>query len=130
MYFIEIKNRLLLAIMTWVICLITNYVYLDNLLYITIKPCLYECNKDFYFIFTDISEPFYANINLILYASNQILYIIFYYQIVSFLKPGLYGNEYKYVKYFSIYGCVLFLIYFKICYTLIIPWSFFFFFTQ
>lgn len=130
MYFIEIKNRLTLSLITLVTCVLINYLYLDNLLYITIKPCLLLYDKYFYFIFTDISEPFYTNLKLILYTSSQIFYLGLYYQFIIFLKPGLYDSEYKYIKYFNLYSFILFIIYFKTCYSLMIPWSFFFFFTH
>ena len=47
-----------------------------------------------------------------------------------FLKPGLYKNEYEYIKHLGAYNCILFLVYFKIGYSLLIPWSFSFFFTH
>ena len=129
MYLAEIKNRLTLALLTWLSCILINYQYLDNLLYITIKPLLFN-NNDFYFIFTSVSEPFYINIKLILYASSQIFYLKLCYQLLLFLKPGLYHNEYKNIKHFGAYSCTLFLVYFKVCYSILIPWSFSFFFTH
>lgn len=130
MYLEEIKNRIFLSIVAWLTCSLINYAYLDNLLYIMIKPCLYECENDFYFIFTDVSEPFYTNINLILSTSNQLLYLFLYFHFVIFIKPGLYNNEYNYIKSFTLYGSLLFIVYFKINYNLLIPWSFLFFFNH
>ena len=126
-YLTEIKNRLALTILTGSSCILVNFLYLDDLLYIIIKPLLVK-NNDFYFIFTDVSEPFYINIKLILYTSSQIFYLVLCSQFILFLKPGLYKNEYEYIKYLSVYSCILFLIYFKISYSLLIPWSFSFFF--
>ena len=128
MYFEEINNRILLSVVSWIFCTIINYIYLDNLIYIVVKPCQCKYENDFYFIFTDVSEPFYTNLRLILATSNQILYFGLYYQIISFIRPGLYMEEYKSVKYFTIYGAVLFLVFLKINYSILIPWSFFFFF--
>ena len=128
-YLTEIKNRLALTILTGSSCILVNFLYLDDLLYIIIKPLLVK-NNDFYFIFTDVSEPFYINIKLILYTSSQIFYLVLCSQFILFLKPGLYKNEYEYIKYLSVYSCILFLIYFKISYSLLIPWSFSFFFTH
>ena len=130
MYIEEIKNRVLLSFVTWITCNIINYAYIDNLIYIMIKPCLSGYKKDFYFIFTDISEPFYTNINLIFSTSNQLLYLFLYFHLVIFIKPGLYNNEYDYIKTFTLYGSMLFIIYFEINYKLLIPWSFLFFFNH
>ena len=130
MYLEEIRNRILLSVIAWSFCTIINYIYLDHLLYIIIRPCLYEYNNDFYFICTDISEPFYTNLKLIIYTSNQILYLMIYYHLITFIKPGLYNKEYKSIKYINTYGAILFVIYFEISYKLLIPWSFFFFFNH
>jgi sec-independent protein translocase protein TatC len=127
-YLYEIKNRLLLIGISWTSNVIISYNYKDTLLYLSIKPSLflYKTNT-FYFIYTDLSEPFYTYIQLVFLISNQILLFYFIYQIFMFITPGLYIFEYNilnntYIKTIIIYfSSTLFL------YNFILPWSWKFF---
>ena len=80
-YLYEIKNRLLLIGISWTSNVIISYNYKDTLLYLSIKPSLflYKTNT-FYFIYTDLSEPFYTYIQLVFLISNQIL--LFYFNLI------------------------------------------------
>ena len=96
--------------------------------FLLIKPCLFEYEqKPFYFIYNNIGEPFYTNIQIIFFLSNQMCIVIILYHIITFLTPGLYRKEYNNVKYFIKLIVFFFILNIKLCYNIFIPWSWKFF---
>lgn len=126
-YFKEIKSRIFLSLTTWVSCCVISLSYKDNLTYLITKPYVNLQQENFYFIFTEISEPFYTNIYFVTFISNQIVYIVLIYNMIMFVKPGLYLKEYSSVKIISIYYIFFNILFIKIFYNLITPYSFSFF---
>lgn len=96
-YYLEIKNRFLLLNVTWISTILISYLYKETLLFICIKPSLYN-NDNIYFIFTDIKEIFSVYISLIFFFSNQILFFYTIFHILSFISLGLYNSEYTFLK--------------------------------
>jgi len=133
-YFLEIKNRTILLILSWVSIFFVCYSYKEILLYIIIKPSLNlstEFNK-IYFITTDITEIFNTYINLASFISNQIIIFLLLNHFRFFLAPGLYSCEKKKLKAgFCVY--LLFAISSNLfLYYILLPmsWNFFFHFQQ
>lgn len=121
-YFIEIKNRFLLTLISWICCVSVSFFYQNNLLYLLIKPCLYKYEQtSFYFVFNNISEPFYTNIQNIFFFSNQITILLICYHTLTFLAPGLYRKEYIKLKYIT--KLVIFIFIFNIMtfYKIVVP---------
>jgi len=78
-YFLELKNRILLIILTWSGIFIICYNYKEILLYIIIKPSFntyYKLNK-IYFITTNVTEIFNTYIYLANFISNKIIFFFF-----------------------------------------------------
>ena len=124
----EIKNRIILIIYCWLCCLLVCYIFKDNLLYILIKPNLIiYVEKRFYFIFTDLSEPFYTYLKLILFISNQCLYIYVLYNTIMFVLPALYSYEYYILVNKILTINTIIIISIIILYKIILPWSGYFF---
>lgn len=107
-YYLEIKNRLLLVVFTWISVLITCYFFKEPLLFVFI-----HLNKHYnqleslpYFIFTDVSEIFHVYLQLSLFIANQTFILIMSYQALMFLTLGLYNSEYIRLK--SIFQILIF----------------------
>lgn len=97
-YFLEIKNRLILLFFVWLTVLLVCYTFKEILLINIIKQGF--CFKEpFYLIFTDVSEIFYVYISLIFFVGNQVAFVYFLYQIFLFLAPSLFKNEYESLKF-------------------------------
>ena len=94
-YYLEIKHRFFLIILSWVFTTGICYFYKDSLLFLLIDSVtnLVNSNKQPYFIFTDISEIFYVYINIIFFISNQISLVLLLYHLLIFLALGLYQIE-------------------------------------
>lgn len=97
-YYKEIKNRALLIVFTWLLCLSTCYYYKETLLFILVNSSgsFSELMDKPYFIFTNITEIFYVYLQLILFVSNQMTVTATAYHIFMFLALGLY--EYEFIR--------------------------------
>lgn len=94
-YYLEIKNRFFLVILSWIFTTGICYLYKDSLLFLLINSAntLKNSQTQPYFIFTDISEIFYVYINVIFFISNQISLFLLLYHLLIFLSLGLYKTE-------------------------------------
>jgi len=74
-----------------------------------------------------MGEPFYTNIQNVIFISNQIYIIIIGYHLMTFIVPGLYYNEYSNLKHYTSITILVFGFYLIMCYKILIPWSWDFF---
>lgn len=97
-YLIEIKNRLILVLLSSFFSVFICYLYKEIFLFLLLKPV--EILKDkqsnlvLYFIFTDITEIFYVYLNLIFFITIQCFIIFLIYHIFNFFCYALYKKEY------------------------------------
>lgn len=102
-YFLEIKNRLVLLLVTWFSTILVSYFYKETLLFIIIQPNTFANVNDpltlFYFIFTDVTEVLSVYLKLITFLSFQIFFIYIVYHFFLFLSPALFQLEYLYCKF-------------------------------
>jgi len=92
-YYLEIKNRLILTMITWVSIILVSYYFKEFLLFVFTKSNLYSS----YFIFTDVTEVFSVYLVIIFFISNQIRGLYCLYHVFIFISLGLYSSEYKYL---------------------------------
>lgn len=99
-FFIEIKNRGLLLIISTLSVFIVIYYYKTFLLILILisNPTLSNEILN-YLIFTSITELFIIYFILNFFFTCQILYFIIFYQFLCFLASGLYLKEYNYFKF-------------------------------
>ena len=127
-YINEIKSRVLCIITSCIISSYVTYTYKTILLYILIKPSLNILNKQsLYFIYTNLSELFYTYIDLIVTVTAHASGTFILFQIISFLKPGLYKSEEKAVNRYFIIVTITWLLTIFTTYKYIIPFSWDFF---
>ena len=102
-YFLEIKNRLILLLLTWFSTVLVSYLYKETLLFIIAQPNTFTNVNEhlafFYFIFTDVTEILSAYLKLIVFLSSQILFIYLIYHFFLFLSPALFQFEYLHFKF-------------------------------
>ena len=70
-YYLEIKNRIILLLFTWLSLLVICYHFKEPLLFTFIDSNKYY-NTVPYFIFTNVDEIFYVYLRLIFFVANQI----------------------------------------------------------
>lgn len=120
-YLSEIKNRFFLFLITTLSVVFTVYTYKEILIFIL---CV---NKPFFFIHTNITEIFSTYMKLVLFLTNQICFIYFFFHIFIFLTPGLYKNEYKLLITFFYISSVAFIFAIFFLNLVLLPLSFEFF---
>ena len=101
-YYLEIKNRLLLLMLSWVSAILVSYCFKEVLLFTIAKHNIYSScstNDMFYFIFTDVTEVFSVYITLIFFIGNQVLILFALYHLFMFIALGLYKSEYNYLTF-------------------------------
>lgn len=118
-YLNEIKNRIFLLFLFYIIFFIFLYCYKDFMLKLNVLSNNKLCTN--YFIFTSITELFSIYIDLIFFISNLILYFQFNYHLICFLTNGLYLTEYSYIKLFFIYSVLFEIFNFIVCHVFIFP---------
>jgi hypothetical protein len=73
-YYLEIKNRIILLIVTWLFTLFMCYLYKEVILFFILTSThffqsTFENQTEFnYFIFTDVTEIFYVYIDLVVFT--------------------------------------------------------------
>jgi sec-independent protein translocase protein TatC len=128
-YYKEIKNRTILIVFAWLLCLSICYRYKETLLFILINSSVSfsELSDKPYFIFTNVTEIFHVYLQLILFISNQMTIVTITYQIFMFLALGLY--KYEFIKLEKAFQTFLLAWLFSSCllFNIIVPfsWSFF-----
>lgn len=128
-YYTEIKNRILLILFAWLLCLNICYYYKETILFILVNSnnSLLELDNKPYFIFTNVTEIFYVYLELILFVANQIALIILIYQILMFLALGLYQFEFLKLKFAFQIFTITWLFSFLLLLNVIVPFSWNFF---
>ena len=127
-YLYEIKNRIFILGLAWVSSLCTCYFYKEVILYILLKPSLFETKTDnLYFIYTNLTELFSTYIDITFFVSNHVLGLLLVFQIYSFLKPSLYKHESNFIKQTFTQLLIVLLLSVTVTYYIIIPYSWDFF---
>jgi sec-independent protein translocase protein TatC len=128
-YLIEIRNRVLLLAILWVLLIFVTYYYKETLLFLFFKPIVLTNSEGgkFYFIFTNITEIFSVYLRLVIFISNQITIFYFLYHIFLFIYPGLYLNEYKFFKFIGFLSFFCWISILILLHSIFIPTSFNFF---
>ena len=127
-YYLEIKNRILLLIVTWASVILVSYIFKEVLLYVITNQDLgTKFDNTSYFIFTDVSEIFSVYVFLIFFIVKQVSVIYLFYHLLIFIYPGLTKFEYNYS--ILIFKTVGFLFFFSVVvfnkFLFPLSWSFF-----
>ena len=129
-YFFEIKNRIILIVVSWCLTLIISYSNKEILLFLCIKPILFLSSNNsssFYFIATDLTDVFSTYLELVYLISFSLTIFFSGYHFLTFLKPALYLSEANVFKVFSISSFVLLLVSLQLLHKIILPFTLLFF---
>jgi sec-independent protein translocase protein TatC len=131
-YFFEIKNRVCLILLLFGSLLITFYMYKELLLFFIISTTqIYNKGSSeyfyYYFIFTEVTEIFYAYLKLIFFLSFQFVCLYAVYQVFLFFSSAFFEIEYFYIKRIVVFSAIAWFFSSVFVYYYIIPvtWDFF-----
>lgn len=126
-HIIEIRKRLISLTITYFIFFIISYLLFDNIYTIIVKPLNDALGKNSEFIYTGISEAFFAKLTLSTKTAFIFLIPVFCFHSYRFIEPALYTNEKKIVLYSIISAPLLFFIGLFFVYFFVMPKAFEFF---
>jgi len=128
-YYLELKNRFLLLILTWISTIFISYIYKETLLFLCLTKVnlFYQSNTMLYFIFTDVKEVFSVYFRLICFIGNQVLLIYLMFHILAFISLGLYNFEFRYLKKLFLSGIFFWIFSIFLLNQILLPisWTFF-----
>jgi len=128
-YFLEIKNRLLLLLITWLSTLFVCYTHKETLLFLLIQSNEFTINSSimFYFIFTNVTEIFSVYIQLITFLCFQIFFLYLIYHCFNFLSLAMFKIELYYVKMFLNFSILMWISSIFLTHFVLVPitWKFF-----
>ena len=129
-YYLEIKNRILLIGLTWVLSAVVCYYYKEIILFYILNSTNNTNPNSFildYFIFTNVTEIFQIYIKITFFLSNQIFLLYLFYHFFMFLSSGLYVPEYKNLSIFLqvLFGSYIISVLFLNSFIISLSWNFF-----
>ena len=92
-YLFEIRNKLILLILTLFSTTLTCFYYKNVLLFLVTQ--MHLKSENLYFIFTDVTELFSVYFQLVFFISIQITIWYFFYHLFFFISTALYFQEFK-----------------------------------
>ena len=85
-YYIEIKARTLLLLISGILIFLVGYIFKEVLLSIVVNSyCTNSTLELSYFIFTDVVEIFNVYVCLIFFLGKQVLFFLTFYHLLIFL---------------------------------------------
>jgi sec-independent protein translocase protein TatC len=92
-YIKEIKYRIILVTLCWVMAFLSCFLYKEILLYVCLKPSQTHTLTEIHFITTNVFEVFTSHLIVIHLISNHVTSVFWLNQILVFTLPSLYNNE-------------------------------------
>jgi sec-independent protein translocase protein TatC len=127
---IELRNRLIYLLTTFISISCISFFYRESLLYFAVKSCLFQIKNELpFFIYTNLTEVFATYFKLSLLAGAYVTLPFFLLHLWSFVVPGLYKSEYLYLKKILLTFIQLWVFNNFLTYYLILPWVWNFFLT-
>jgi sec-independent protein translocase protein TatC len=126
-HFCELRNRLLLVAVSFALAFACCYYFAGFLQRLLIKPLQPILSQGRELVYTSLPEAFFSEINVAFFAATLLIFPIFLAQFWLFLRPGLFANERKILRYVVI--AIPFLFYLGVFFaqTLVLPRAFSFF---
>jgi sec-independent protein translocase protein TatC len=120
-HLIELRDRLLRAVIAWILLFICLFPFANKLYAVLAQPLLSKLPKGGQMIATDVVTPFFVPIKVAMMTAflGALPYIL--YQIWSFIAPGLYAHEKKFIVPMVVASLLLFVCGMSFAYFLVFP---------
>jgi len=100
-YFLEIKNRIVLLLITILSTLLISYLYKETLLFLITQPerIMFKNSSysAFYFIFTNVTEILSVYVQLVTFIGFQAFFLFIFYHCFVFFSPAMFKSEYYFL---------------------------------
>lgn len=123
----ELRDRILICLAAVGIAFVLTYYYKEKIFLVLMEPFLKVMPSKSSFIFTGVTEAFLTYFKISIVSSLFLVLPVILYEFWSFISPGLYEKEKRYVYPFMFWGSLCFLSGITFCYFVIIPFLYKFF---
>lgn len=123
----ELRDRILVCVVALGIAFIATYYFKEDIFLVLMEPFIKVMPSKSTFIFTGITEAFVTYFKISVVSSFFLVLPVILYEFWSFISPGLYEKEKRYVYPFMFWGSFCFLTGLVFCYFLILPFLYKFF---
>jgi sec-independent protein translocase protein TatC len=104
----ELRRKLIIAGISWLVAFLACYTFSEQLFALISEPVLQALPKGTTLVFIQLTEPFFTHLKIGALAGLLVSLPVIFWQIWSFIAPGLYKNEKGLVIPFVIASCFCF----------------------
>lgn len=120
-HLIELRDRLLRAVIAWIIIFIGLFPWAKELYALLAKPMLASLPQGGQMIATEVVTPFFVPVKVAMMTAFLLALPYMMYQAWAFVAPGLYAHEKRVILPLSVASVLLFLIGMAFAYFLVFP---------
>ena len=104
----ELRRKLIIAGISWLVAFLVCYGFSEQLFALISKPVLQALPEGVTLVFIQLTEPFFTHLKIGALAGLLVSMPVIFWQIWSFIAPGLYQNEKRFVIPFVMASCLCF----------------------
>lgn len=104
----ELRRKLIISGVSWLVAFLACYAYAERLFSLIADPVRKALPAGTSLVFIQATEPFFTYLKVSALAGLLISLPIIFWQLWSFIAPGLYQNEKRYVIPFVFASCLCF----------------------
>lgn len=104
----ELRRKLIISGVSWLVAFLACYTYSEQLFSLIAEPVRQALPAGTTLVFIQATEPFFTYLKVGAIAGLLLAMPIIFWQIWSFVAPGLYKNEKRYVIPFVVVSCLCF----------------------
>jgi sec-independent protein translocase protein TatC len=117
----ELRDRLLICVIAVGIAFVITYYFKEKIFLLLMEPFIKVMPSKSSFIFTGVTEAFITYFKIAIVSSLFLVLPVILFEFWSFISPGLYEKEKRYVYPFMFWGSFCFLAGIVFCYFVIMP---------
>ncbi len=117
----ELRDRILVCLVAAGVAFVATYFFKEKIFSVLMEPFIKVMPSKSSFIFTGVTEAFITYFKISIISALFLVFPVILYEFWSFVSPGLYEKEKRYVYPFMFWGSLCFLIGITFCYFLVIP---------
>ena len=117
----ELRDRILVCVIAVGIAFVVTYYFKEKIFLFLMEPFVRAMPLKSSFIFTGVTEAFVTYFKISIVSALFLVLPVILYEFLSFISPGLYEKEKRYVYPFMFWGSPCFLAGMVFCYFVIMP---------
>jgi sec-independent protein translocase protein TatC len=123
----ELRDRIIVCVVAVGIAFIATYYFKEKIFLLLMEPFIRVMPMKSSFIFTGVTEAFVTYFKIAIVSALFLVLPVILFEFWSFISPGLYEKEKRYVYPFMFWGSFCFLLGMAFCYLAVMPFLYKFF---